>query len=172
MTSTTLTAVEIAKLSALITGGGFKRSNSKEAAISRFYNLASKAGITVVDAAAAIEAGDPAAALKLIAEALKAAKKRAAEAKAAAKAGQPAKAIKAPGIRAAVEAAAAAGKLPAAPDFSAETHKPFRKKLADVVALVEAADIEGLKAYPIEPKSSSRKAICRYRDLAVIALQA
>jgi hypothetical protein len=106
--------------------------------------------------------------LKLVADANAAAKPKAEKAPRAAKA----PAEKAPGKRAAIEAAAAAGTLPAAPDFSAETHKRFRGKLAEVVALVEAKDIKGLKAYAINPISSSPKAIDRYRNLAVIALEA
>jgi hypothetical protein len=76
------------------------------------------------------------------------------------------------GKRAAILAAAQAGTIPAEPDFSAPTHTRFRKKLAEVVAMVEAGDIERLKAFAINPVSSSSKAIARYRDLAVIALEA
>lgn len=76
------------------------------------------------------------------------------------------------GKRAAIEAAAREGKLPAVPDFSADTHKPWRKRLAEVVALVKAKDIKGLKKYEINPYSTSPKAIDRYRNLAVMALEA
>jgi hypothetical protein len=76
------------------------------------------------------------------------------------------------GKRAEVLAAAEKGVLPAAPDFSAETHKRFRPKLAEVVALVEKGDVKALKAFPINPVSSSPKALAKYRDLAVIALEA
>ena len=69
-------------------------------------------------------------------------------------------------------AAAQAGKLPTAPDFSVKTHERFRKKLSEVVALAKAGDVRKLKAYEINPVSSSPKAIARYRDLAVIALRA
>lgn len=79
---------------------------------------------------------------------------------------------KATGKRAAILAAAQDGILPAAPDFTANTHKPFRKKLEAVVALVEAGDIAALRAFAIKPISSSPKAIAKYRDLAVIALEA
>lgn len=95
-----------------------------------------------------------------------------------AKADKPAKAPKAPkaakplGKRAQAEADAAAGKLPTPPDFSANTHKPFRKKLDEVVALVKAGDVAGLKALEIKAYSTSPKAIARYRDLAVAALEA
>jgi hypothetical protein len=76
------------------------------------------------------------------------------------------------GKRAAIEAAAREGKLPEPPDFSAETHKRFRNKLASVVELAKAGDLKGLRAFEINPVSSSPKAIARYRDLCVIALEA
>lgn len=75
------------------------------------------------------------------------------------------------GKRAAIEVAARGGKLPEPPDFSAETHKRFRNKLASVVELAKAGDIKGLRAFEINPVSSSPKAIARYRDLCVIALE-
>lgn len=75
------------------------------------------------------------------------------------------------GKRAQIEADARAGKLPEPPDFSAETHKRFRNKLARVVELAKAGDIDGLKAMTINPVSSSPKALARYRDLCVIALE-
>lgn len=76
------------------------------------------------------------------------------------------------GKRAAVIEAARAGILPQAPDFSAETHRRFRKRLDEIVAMAEARDIQGLRAVEIEPISSSRKAMVKYRDLAVLALEA
>jgi hypothetical protein len=76
------------------------------------------------------------------------------------------------GKRAAIEAAARDGKLPEPPDFSAETHKRFRNKLASVVDLAKAGDLKGLHAFEINPVNSSPKAIARYRDLCVIALEA
>ena len=76
------------------------------------------------------------------------------------------------GKRAAIEAAAREGKLPEAPDFSAETHKRFRNKLQSVIDLAKAGDLKGLRAFEINPVSSSPKAIARYRDLCVIALEA
>jgi len=72
---------------------------------------------------------------------------------------------------AAIEAAAREGKLPEPPDFSAVTHKRFRNKLASVVELAKAGDLKGLRAFEINPVSSSPKAIARYRDLCVIALE-
>ena len=76
------------------------------------------------------------------------------------------------GKRAAIEGAAREGKLPEPPDFSAETHKRFRNKLASVVELAKTGDLKGLRAFEINPVSSSPKAIARYRDLCVIALEA
>lgn len=76
------------------------------------------------------------------------------------------------GKRAAILASAQAGNLPTKPDFSAETHKYYRKHLDAVEALINAGDVAGLKAYPIDPKCSSRMAVHRYRELGVIALEA
>jgi hypothetical protein len=90
----------------------------------------------------------------------------AAEARAAPRAPRPL------GKRAAIEAAAKEGKLPSPPDFSAPTHTRYRGKLAEVVALVKERDLKGLRAYPINPYSTSPKAIKRYRDLCVLALEA
>lgn len=73
--------------------------------------------------------------------------------------------------RAAILEAAQRGEMPAAPDFSAETHKRFRPKLAEVVALADAGDLVALKAIEIKAVTSSPKAIAKYRDLAVIALE-
>ena len=70
-------------------------------------------------------------------------------------------------------ASAQAGKLPAPPDFAAETHARFRPKLAEVVALAEAGNVAGLAAWtPSWFIGSSTKAIMRYRDLALVALEA
>jgi len=74
--------------------------------------------------------------------------------------------------RAAVEATAKEGQLPEPPDFSAPTHKRFRNKLASVIELAKAGDLKGLQVFHINPVSSSPKAIARYRDLCVLALQA
>jgi hypothetical protein len=76
------------------------------------------------------------------------------------------------GRRATIEAAAREGKLPEPPDFSAPTHTRFRNKLASVVELAKACDLKGLQAFQINPVSSSPKAIARYRDLCIIALEA
>jgi hypothetical protein len=76
------------------------------------------------------------------------------------------------GQRKAIIEQAQAGVLPAPPDFSKPTHARFRAKLAKLVALVEAGDVEGLKAIEINPVSTSPKAMARYRDLAIIAIEA
>ena len=65
-----------------------------------------------------------------------------------------------------------AGALPAAPDFSKPTHARFRAKLAKLVTFAEAGDVESLKAIEINPVSTSPKAMARYRDLALIAIEA
>jgi hypothetical protein len=92
--------------------------------------------------------------------------------KACAKAAKPASGH-AKGKRAAMLASAEAGVIPSAPDFTAETHKRFRAKLAAVVALVEAGDVEALRAYQYAGfVSSSPRAILKYRDLALVALEA
>lgn len=81
-------------------------------------------------------------------------------------------AVKPAGKRAEVLANAAAGIVPSAPDFSAPTHKRFVKKLNEVIALAEAGDLKGLRASQISVVSSSPRAIARYRDLCVTALEA
>ena len=76
------------------------------------------------------------------------------------------------GKRQAILDQAQTGALPTAPDFSKPTHARFRSKLAQIVALAETGDIEGLQAIEINPVSSSPKAMARYRDLCVIAITA
>ena len=71
-----------------------------------------------------------------------------------------------------IEARARQGELPLPPDFSAATHARFRAKLEGLVALAEKGDVDGLRAVVINPVSSSPKAMARYRDLAVIAIEA
>ena len=76
------------------------------------------------------------------------------------------------GKRQAIRDQAQTGALPQAPDFSKPTHARFRAKLAQIVALAEASDIGSLQAFEINPVSSSPKAMSRYRDLCVIAINA
>ena len=71
-----------------------------------------------------------------------------------------------------LEARARRGELPPPPDFSAATHARFRAKLEGLVALAEKGDVDGLRAVIINPVSSSPKAMARYRDLAVMAIEA
>jgi hypothetical protein len=71
-----------------------------------------------------------------------------------------------------LEAKARQGELPPPPDFSAPTHARFRNKLEGLIALAGRGDAEALKAVAINPVSSSPKALARYRDLCVIALEA
>lgn len=71
-----------------------------------------------------------------------------------------------------IEAKARQGELPPPPDFSAPTHARFRAKLAALVELARQADATGLRAVSINPVSSSPKALARYRDLAVLAIEA
>jgi hypothetical protein len=71
-----------------------------------------------------------------------------------------------------LEAKARQGELPKPPDFSAPTHARFRTKLAALVELAGKADATGLRAIAINPVSSSPKALARYRDLAVLAIEA
>jgi hypothetical protein len=71
-----------------------------------------------------------------------------------------------------LEAKARQGELPPPPDFSAPTHARFRAKLAALVELAGKADATGLRAMQINPVSSSPKALARYRDLAVLAIEA
>jgi hypothetical protein len=71
----------------------------------------------------------------------------------------------------AAEEAASRGELPPAPDLSAPTHAPYRKKLEKLLALAQAGDAAGLRAVAINPTSTSPKALARWRDLAVRAIE-
>lgn len=71
-----------------------------------------------------------------------------------------------------IETKARQGELPPPPDFSAPTHARFRTKLAALVELAGKADATGLRAISINPVSSSPKALARYRDLAILAIEA
>ena len=71
-----------------------------------------------------------------------------------------------------LEAKARQGELPPPPDFSALTHARFRAKLEGLIALAGRGDAEALRAVTINPVSSSPKALARYRDLCITALEA
>ena len=75
------------------------------------------------------------------------------------------------GKRKAIIVQAQAGTLPEPPDFSAETHKRFRPKLAKLVEMAKTGDIDGLKAMEINPVSTRPRAMLRYRDLCIAALE-
>ncbi|XAI96329.1 hypothetical protein [Microcystis phage Mae-JY30] len=199
MNATTLSALDFAKLTAVIVGGAYKRSANKDAAVAKFLKAADEKGLRPTaerllgqadmdfDTAEHIifeaikgghasipevKANTPAEAMEAAAEATTSPRKRGRVAVDAPKPDAPKADKPATGKRAAILEAAQRGEVPAAPDFSANTHKPFRKKLEAVVAMVEAGDIAGLEAFAINPVSSSPKAIAKYRDLAVIALKA
>lgn len=168
-TETKLTGTEIAQLTAAVQGQiGYKRANSKEAAIKRFVAACKAANIAAPNTFLALDFD---AAKADLARAVKG-EDQGGDAMEIIKPAAKSKAEKPAGKRAAILAAAEAGTLPDAPDFSAETHKRFRPKLAQVVELAEKGDIKGLEAFQINPVSSSPKAIARYRDLCVIALKA
>lgn len=59
---------------------------------------------------------------------------------------------------------------PIAPDFSAATHAPHRKKLVRLIELFDNGDIAGLRSVQINPTSTSPRALLRYRDAAVAFL--
>ena len=61
---------------------------------------------------------------------------------------------------------------PPSPDFSAPTHARFRAKMAALLKLAGKAAATGRRAIAINPVSSSPKALARYRDLAVLAIEA
>ncbi len=71
-----------------------------------------------------------------------------------------------------IEAKARQGELPPPPDFSAPPHARYRAKLAALVELAGKADATGLRAISINPVSSSPTALARYRNLAVLAIEA
>ena len=71
-----------------------------------------------------------------------------------------------------LEAKARQGELPPPPDFSAPTHARFRNKLEGLIALAERGDAKALRAVTINPVSSSPKALARYRDICITAIEA
>ena len=68
--------------------------------------------------------------------------------------------------------AAKKGTIPSAPDFSADTHRSYRSKLAELVALVKAKDIKGLTKWEPQRLDGSPLIMKRYRDIALVALKA
>ena len=74
--------------------------------------------------------------------------------------------------RAQAMADAEAGNMPAAPDFSAETHKPYRTMHAKLCEAIAAGNPTEIKRILIPTYNSSVVALNRYRELALIALEA
>ena len=108
---------------------------------------------------------------------LRAEAKAKASAAKAAKASGAAKAPAAPRGAAAAQAALEAaqrGELPVAPVFTAPTSLPYQKRLEPLLGAIEAGDIAALQASNVEAscKDSRVAAMGKFRDLAVIALQA
>ena len=64
-----------------------------------------------------------------------------------------------------------AGKIPPAPDFTADTHAAYRSKLAEVEKLARQGNLAALRRWAVERASSSRIAIMDYRDLCIRALE-
>lgn len=72
------------------------------------------------------------------------------------------------------EEAAAKGTIPTTPDFSANTHKCYRPRLAEIEKLVKKGDVKALKAMKDSDfrKDGSPLIMNRYRKLAITALEA
>jgi hypothetical protein len=65
------------------------------------------------------------------------------------------------------------GILPEPPDFSAETHRPHRKKLAAITSAIEARDAAALEQLKgtLRGYSTSPRMMLTYASLALIALR-
>ncbi|CAH1672367.1 MULTISPECIES: hypothetical protein [unclassified Chelatococcus] len=190
---TNLAPIQIARLTAIIDGGKVQRSLTKEAAVNRFlktaadHNVANAVDVLAmgIDAAKSALGFDHNQHVDPAGEARKPKPVKAKTAEASSEipkmtgpvSADGAVAVAKPkatstGKRAAAIEAAQRGEIPQAPDFSAATHKPHRAKLAKIIEMVEAGDVDGLRAMEIKPTSSSPKAMLKFRDLAVIALEA
>ena len=67
----------------------------------------------------------------------------------------------------------APGELPSAPDFSSiKAYLPYRKKLGELQALIDAGDADAVAAFQVRPTCTGPKMLIRYRDQAVAALRA
>jgi len=170
---TQLTTAQISRLTAGITGTAPKGASTKEAAATRFRKvLAEAVGQMNADARADNILG--AASFDEATDFLRIALGRRSDEpseviEAADKAASGPKKL---GKRAAILEAAKEGHLPPKPDFSAPTHERFRGKLDEVHAAAIAGDLTALRAFEIKATSSSPKAIAKYRDLCVIAIEA
>lgn len=76
------------------------------------------------------------------------------------------------GKRAKAVADAQQGIVPTPPDFTADTHRRYRAQRLHIIALVDARDVGALRAEAIKTTGSSGKALDRYRQLAIVALEA
>ena len=74
--------------------------------------------------------------------------------------------------KAAIAEAAKQGVLPPTPDYSAKTHRAYVKRFENVIAMVKARDLAGLKAEPTLVTWATSKMLCTYRDLCIVALEA
>lgn len=115
----------------------------------------------------------------IVAKALKARDELHAKAKTAISAANGKKPVKKPAKSgrydwAAAEEAAKAGKVPTTPDFSANTHKCYRPRLAEIEKLVKAKNVKALKAMKDSDfrNDGSPLIMNRYRKLAIKALEA
>lgn len=63
------------------------------------------------------------------------------------------------------------GVIPRPPDFSAATHRGYRARLRRLVELVKAGDVRALKRESFRSNATSPRALGKYRDLAVLAMQ-
>ncbi|MBI1649865.1 hypothetical protein [Hyphomicrobium sulfonivorans] len=165
-----LSGQQISKLTAIIVGGAPKRANSKASAIARFISAAEQKGLAAPSHFLQLDYSDAETAI-INATSEKPSPEKAPK-KTKPKAEKKAATAKPVGIRAAAVEAAKAGKLPAPPDFSAPTHARYREKREALIRLAEAGDIRGLKAFELKAYSSSPKALDRYRNLCIIALEA
>ncbi len=68
------------------------------------------------------------------------------------------------------KALAEQGIVPQMPDYSAPTHAAYRSRIVALRKLVDAADLETLKAVTIVERSSTPESLAKYRDLAIHAL--
>lgn len=170
---TSLTTAQISRLTAGITGTAPKGASTKEAAATRFRKMLAEAiGQMNADARADNILG--AASFDEATDFLRIALGRRPEQtpEATETPEKPARAAKTLGKRTAILEAAKGGQLPPKPDFSAPTHERFRGKLDEVHAAAIAGDLTALRAFEIKATSSSPKAIAKYRDLCVIAIEA
>ena len=67
---------------------------------------------------------------------------------------------------------AARGVMPTAPDFSKPSYACDRGRLAELVALADAGDVAGLRAYGIKVFYSGAQALDRYQHRAILAIEA